>query len=60
MLKDLQLKKTALEGVGIDMEVVYSRIEAIQIDIPWMAIFSESMRVRVRGLEIHLSKKSAN
>lgn len=41
----------------MNLEIVASRIDMIEIEIPWMAIFTDSMKVTVSGVDISLMAK---
>ena len=47
--------------MGIDLEIISSRIERIEIEIPWMTMFSDNMKIKIKGVEISvISKPQAN
>lgn len=44
-------------AMGIDLEIISSRIERIEIEIPWMTMFSDNMKVKIKGVEISVISK---
>ena len=56
-LSNLTLKKDILSNMGLDLELISSRIEKVEVSIPWFTIFSESTKVKIHGIEIHAVRK---
>lgn len=43
--------------MGIDLEIISSRVDRIDIEIPWMTMFSDNMKVKIKGVEISVISK---
>jgi hypothetical protein len=42
--------------LGIDLEIVSSNIDSIEIEIPWLSLFSQNVKIIIDGLTITVSK----
>ena len=60
VLNNITLKREALVNLGLDLELISSKIEKIDISIPWLALFNDSMKIKVHGLEIHAVRKQSS
>ena len=60
VLNNITLKREALVHLGLDLELLSSKIEKIEISIPWLSLFSESMKISVTGLEVHAVRRQSS
>ena len=44
-------------SIGLDMEIVRSSIDRIDVEIPWMSMFSEPTRVFIKGVHVEVVGK---
>lgn len=51
------LKRHALISLGLNFEIVASRIDMIEIEIPWMTIFTDNMKINISGVDISIIAK---
>lgn len=59
-MSNVRVKKTALMAFNVDLEVVRSCIDRIDIDVPIMSIFSEPTRVTVKGVRLEVMTKKSD
>ena len=52
LLENLLLRRTALESLGLPFNLVYGKIKKIKVDIPWTALASRPLTIKISGIYI--------